>query len=183
MMKPDYLPKLKRVKWSLLLYDLAFSLICAYTVYIVYPSSIDLRATMIYMAIGIFCVFTARLLTGCYRRIWRYAGPMDYLIMVIADFAAGIVYLLLRPLIPKTITVLRATSFVTINLLGAISMRLLYQCIYQHRSLDTPLERACLRLLKVFTGVEFPKNERLHADRRIRIAVVGAGSIGVMLAE
>ena len=183
MMKPEHQTKLKGIKWSLLLYDLAFSIVCAYTVYIVYPSFIDLRATMIYMAIGILCVFTGRLLTNCYRRIWRYAGPPDYLMLVISDTVAGILYLLMRPFIPKTITVLRATSFIAINLIGAISMRLVYQGIYQHRSLDSPLERFCLRMLKLLTGVEFPKNERLHADRRIRIAVVGAGSIGVMLAE
>ena len=115
-----------------------------------------------------------------YRKIWRYAGPMDYISLILADFVATGVIILLRELLVKEVTFMRAFSLVALNLLGCMIIRLVYQYAYQNRSKDAKHEKIMLGLLHL-TGTTFT-DENVNSNR-IKIAIVGAGSVGTMLAE
>ena len=175
-----------RTSWKLILYDLLFYLMVSYFILIIYPSSIEKlgRADQVgYIILCCLCIFVPRLLMGIYRRIWRYAGSLDYLWLAVTDFVGGLILLFARGFMPHHISFVRAVSLVSLDLLVAMCMRLIYQFIYQNRDSGSTLETMLLRLLKFMTGVSFERSSAVNLRRKIKIAIIGAGSVGVMLAE
>lgn len=174
-------------RWKLFLFDLAFYLLVGIFIFIIYPSTIDRLNTteqILYIALGGVCVFVLRFVFHIYKRIWRYAGSSDYLWLVVADFIAGVIFVLLRePIMPTGITFVRAVALICLNLLGAICMRLTYQFAYQNRNQTSKGQRRVLSILQAITGVEFSQDEALPENRKIRVAIIGAGSVGAMLAD
>ena len=174
----------RQIRWMLYLYDTAIFLFCAVFILVIYPSSIDHLMPLwviIHMAVALACVTGFRLIGRVYEQIWRYAGPKEYVQLFMVDALAGILYIFLRKLFPQTITFVRAVSIFSLNLLGCILARQIYQGIYLARTSRSRLARAAQKLLHVFTGVRFTDETRL--DSRIKIAIVGAGSVGAMLAD
>ena len=100
---------------------------------------------------------------------------------MLADAIATIIFTLVRGFIPNTVTFVRGLSLFTINLLGCIVIRMIYQWIYQGRARDSKLEKAALRFLKITTGTSFADERK--SSNRIKIAIIGAGSVGAMLAD
>ena len=173
-------------KWMLVLMDSLCYLAAALLVFVVYPSSINhLNVTdvLLNLALGYVCVMLPRLLMKIYHFIWRYAGSGEYIKLILADAVGTLAFLLTRSLLPKTVTFMRVMSLICLNLLGAIMTRLVYQYIYQMRGSHGRIERIALKLLKWLTGVSFQKETAANPDHRIKIAVIGAGSVGVLLAE
>lgn len=179
--------KQQQTRWKLFLFDLLFYLLTGMFIFIIYPTTIDRLNTaeqVTYILFGAVCVFLLRFLFDTYRKIWRYAGSADYLWLVVADFVGGIAFVLLRHFIsPTKITLVRAVSLICLNLLGAICMRLTYQFAYQSRNSNSRNVRNILKILQLITGVEFSQEEAVAEERKIRIAIIGAGSVGAMLAD
>ena len=100
---------------------------------------------------------------------------------MIADGIATVIFTLVRGFIPNTVTFVRGLSLFTINLLGCIVIRMIYQWIYQGRARDSRLEKFALRFLKLTTGTSFADEKK--SSNRIKIAIIGAGSVGAMLAD
>ena len=152
-----------------------------------YPTNVDILTpveTIVYIVFAAVCIFGVRFGFSIYKRIWRYAGQTDYLWLVIADFIGGLAFVLLRHIISATkITFVRAVSVVCLNLLGAICMRLIYQFAYQNRNHDAKAERRVLRFFQLISGVDFSQGEVTPENRKIRIAIIGAGSVGAMLSD
>ena len=101
--------------------------------------------------------------------------------MLVSDAIACIGFVIIRTIFPHRISAVRAVSLIMMNLLWCIAVRLIYQLIYQKRTSDNWMEKTALRMLHRVTGATFAdeKPER----NRIRIAIIGAGSIGAMLAD
>ncbi len=177
----------QQTRWKLFLFDLIFYLFTALFIFVLYPTTIDVLntvETISYIAFAAVCIFTLRYVFNVYKRIWRYAGSADYLWLVIADFIGGLAFVLLRRFIsPTKVTFVRAVSVVLLNLLGAICMRLTYQFAYQNRNQTSKIQRFVLSVLQFITGVEFAQDDSLPENRKIRIAIIGAGSVGAMLAD
>ena len=174
----------RTIRWELLFFDSLIYLFSALMILVFYPSSLIVLTpwqVVAYTLVGWLCVMAARTAVHLYQRIWRYAGHEDYISLIVADTIATVVFLLVRAFIPNTISFVRAVSMFTINLLGCIVIRLIYQYIYQARAKNTRTEKAALRLLKALTGTSFA-DEKVNVNR-IRIAIVGAGSVGTMLAD
>ncbi len=177
----------QQTRWKLFLFDLLFYSFTCLCIFVLYPTSIDIlntAETITYMVFAAVCIFSLRFLFNIYNRIWRYAGSSDYLWLVVADFFGGVFFMLLREFIsPVKITFVRAISLVLLNLLGAICMRLIYQFAYQNRNQSAKAQRAVLRFFQFISGVEFAQEEATPENRKIRIAIIGAGSVGAMLAD
>lgn len=174
----------RTIRWELLFFDTLVFLISGLIILVFYPSAITVLSPLevcVYMVVGWSLVTASRMLMHLYQRIWRYAGQEDYLALISADAIATVAFLLIRAFIPNTITIMRALALFTSNLLGCIVIRLIYQYIYKSRSKGTKLEKISLRLLKICTGATFA-DEKVNSNR-IRIAIIGAGSVGTMLAE
>lgn len=179
--------KRQQTRWKLFFFDLLFYLFAGLLIFILYPTSIDVLnvvQTITYFVVAAICIFVPRFLFNIYNRIWRYARPSDYLWIVVADTIGGLFFVLLREFIsPIKITFVRAVSMVFLNLLGAICMRLVYQFAYQNRNQESKAHRRILRFLQTITGVEFASEEATPESRKIRVAIIGAGSVGAMLAD
>lgn len=168
-----------------MLYDLILYLLGSIFIIILYPSSVDILDTpmiILHIGAGLFCVYAFRLIFRIYKQIWRYAGPEEYINLIVSDAFACVAFLLMRFLFPVHITFVRSVSLFTLNLLACIAIREAYQWIYQKRNSSDRVENFILTAAKVMPGVTYTKEETISINR-IRIAIIGAGSIGVMLAE
>lgn len=177
----------KQTRWKLFLFDLVFYLFTGLFVFVFYPSSIykmEPIEQICSILLGGVCVFVLRFMFETYKKIWRYVGPVDYLWLVVSDFVGGVIFVVLRHFAaPEKITFVRSVALICLNLLGAICMRLAYQFAYQNRNSNSKITRNILRILQLITGVEFAQEEAVSENRKIRIAIIGAGSIGAMLAD
>ena len=179
--------RMKRTtRWKLLAFDALCYLAAAYPVLFIYPPTVDhisKEAMLMNLVIAFICIVIPRLLLKVYQCIWRYAGSGEYIMLMIADGIGALIFIFGRMLLPKTVTFVRALSLCCINLLGAMMMRMVYQYVYQNRSRQGRLEKLSLKTLKALTGVSFQQEGQVKQDRRIKIAIIGAGSVGVMLCE
>ena len=176
--------KRHKVRWTLVLYDTLLYAISCIFILIIYPSSIDhLNSGLViaHIAIGLVCIFLVRFLFKIYEQIWRYAGPMEYIRLLFSDAIACVVFIMLRLLLPHRITFVRAVALIMMNLLMCIAIRLIYQLIYQKRMSNGRFEKTMLVILKGLTGTTFADEKK--ELNRIKIAIIGAGSVGVKLAD
>lgn len=173
----------------LMLFDLALLIVCDVLMLVVYPSSItplDGASTAAQMVMSAASVMACRGMLGIYKQIWRYGGTTQYMRLLFADALGGIAYLVLMTLLPfGKITALRALTMVALNLLAAIGMRLIYQYMYEYKSQQQPITKVLRKITYALTGI---KVEPVGANgrpvsHRINIAIVGAGRVGVMLAD
>lgn len=179
--------KQQQTRWKLFLFDLFFYLISGLLIFVLYPTGVDIlntTETIAYIVFAAICIFMLRFVFSVYNRIWRYAVPSDYLWLVIADIIGGLIFIVFREFISSVkMTFVRAISMVLLNLLGAICMRLVYQFAYQNRNQSAKVQRIVLRVLQAITGVEFSREEATPENQKIRVAIIGAGSVGAMLAD
>ena len=174
----------KHMRWELMLYDLVAYLLCCVFSFWIYPFT-DARLStgdiFAHIGVGAVCVFVVRLSVGVYRQIWRYANPRTYLMLIFSDALACLAFFIARSfLFDLGVTFVRMIALFELNLLCCMVMRIMYQFLHQtqHQGL---LPRF---LRKVFARVLKSKDEdTVQKDNRIRIAIVGAGRVGVMLAE
>lgn len=177
---------------SLLLYDTLALLLVDLLILVIYPSSVT-KLTLLDIVLQVFvgagCLYACRALWGVYGQIWRYGGTRAYMQLMAADACAGVLYYILnRVLLLQGVTFIRALSIIALNLLCAIAMRMLYQFLYQHASQNSKFGKLMRNVVRVFTGLTIEPMYQYTSDdsvtnRRIRIAIVGAGRVGAMLAE
>ena len=173
-----------KIRWTLLTYDALLYIVSCIFIFIIYPSSIDhltVGQAFYHIAAGFCCIFLSRFFFRIYEQIWRYAGAQEYMRLLFADAIACILFVGARSLMPHRLTFVRAVSLIMMDLLWCIAMRLTYQLIYQKRTSSRWLEKTALILLKALTGTSFADEKPI--TNRIRIAIVGAGSVGTMLAD
>ncbi len=174
----------QKIRWGLVFYDALVYLISALFILVIYPSTINVLTPgqiALYIVVGWISIFSLRMAFHLYKKIWRYAGPMEYMTLIFSDGLATITFILIRSFIPNSLTFVRAMSLMMTSLLGCIMIRFFYQWIYLRRGKRTKLEETFLGLLRIFTGTTFA-DENTNTNR-IRIAIVGAGSVGAMLAD
>lgn len=111
--------------------------------------------------LSLICIFVMRIVFKSYDKIWKDREVKCYIHLLCADFIALIMYTLLVLLLPvEKISFVRMLSFVCINSLGAITLRLLYQ--------NANNCHCC--------------KEQVKEAKKIKIAIVGAGRVGISLA-
>ena len=169
----------------LVVYDTLVYLLVTLFILVIYPSSISPLSpdkVLLHILAGFVILFSSRFIFRVYSQIWRYAGPSEYFRLIVADAAAGAVYLAVDFTLLPHITFVRALSLFALNLLGCMTTRLIYQWIYQRRSMNAAVDRFGRRVLKIATGVSFAQ-EKSEQSHLIRVAIIGAGSIGASLAD
>lgn len=156
------------------------------------PSSVEkfgILPLAVHLLLSYICILAFRSFGGVYKQIWRYSSPFSYIRLIISDFFAGLVYYILVQIMPvEKITFVRAFSLIAFNLLLAVTIRLLYQFFYERANRPGKSSYFLRHLMKFMSGLSFEdKNVQTSADNiaknRIRVAIVGAGQVGVMLAE
>ena len=113
-------------------------------------------------------VLLCRFVFRVYRQVWRYADSRVFLLISMADLAGGALYLTLDSmLLAQHLPLLIAVSAFSVALLVTLASRFLYQ--YLRRRQDGLLPG---------NGVVLPEK-----GKKINVAVVGAGKMGVLLTQ
>ena len=211
-MKDRKQTKVHTGRYTALAYDIPMLAISAFIFLYLSPSE-EFRPRLIFILLQTVlcavCVFSARGIAGVYRQILRYGGSRMYIRLITADLCAGIVYYLIQLLLPPTsirVTFIRAVCIITFNLLEAVASRLLYQYVFEYGSRRLWTLPGFRSLVKFFTGLyledpevrqdwkkilpedaaqkpdRVPAPARAYRERK-RLAIVGAGRIGAMLAK
>lgn len=178
---------LSNTRWLLVLYDFICFSIIEVLLLAFYPSStqqLKPYEVVIHLFTGGICILSCRFVADIYRQIWRYGGMQTYIKLMLSDMAAGVLYVAVERLLPiQHISFIHQLSIVAINLLGAMGMRIVYQYIYQNTNQQSPFQSFLRRISKLLTGATVkPGTENLSAHK-IKIAIVGAGREGALLAE
>ncbi len=125
----------------------------------------DVRAAFLTM---LGAVFAGRLVFQIYLQMWRYATADVYLRIVLADLIGGVLYLAIdRVFFITHLPFQYAVAAVSVGLLMTLSSRFIYQFVRRRPGM--------LKISGGHAAAEPQKN-------KIRVAIVGAGELGVLLA-
>ena len=179
--------KKKKLKmgWQLLAYDAVVFSAVEILLLLMYRGSevITTQGRVIQVLLTAVCLFTCRIIGRIYRQIWRYGGIQCYIRLLMTDGAAFLLNFLLEMLLPvEEITFARLLATASVNLLCALAIRMVYRYAYKCGNTDTPLGRFLNLLLHIFAGKRVSVKKQVEA-RKIKIAIIGAGQVGVSLAE
>lgn len=175
--------KLHNNRWTLVLYDLVVYGLSAALLLGIYGGNdrLSIYGILQQTALALVCIFPIRLIRNIYKQIWRYGGIQCYIRLLYADAIAFIVYFVLELLLPvEKITFARMLSLSSINLLGALAMRMMYRYAYKCSNLETKRGRFLASLLYIFGRMRKGNDKEVQ---KIKIAIIGAGRVGVSFAE
>ena len=174
-------------RWQLIVYDLVIFAFTDLLLLVFYQGQerLPLNSILIHTVIGCVCIFVTRIAGGIYLQIWRYGGIQCYIRLLFTDGVAFLVLfafeMMLRFFTPiKQITFTRLLSISCINLLAALAIRMIYRYCFKCGTADTRMGKFLRWLFQLFTGEKLVATESV---RRIKIAIIGAGRVGVTLAE
>lgn len=179
----------ERNHWSLVIYDLIIMLGLDFVMVAFYvtTSALSWQSVLLHAVVSAACVFAARGIGKIYQQIWRYGGIQCYIRLLLTDAAAFIVELLVEwPLAyllnVKAVSFARLLSLACMNLLAALAMRMMYRYAFKCGREDTRMGHFLRWLLRIFAGEDLV-HRSVEADQKIKIAIIGAGQVGVNLAE
>lgn len=175
--------KKRRVHFALILYDIVIYLAAVLLMLVFYRGNEALSAGGVcrQAAVAFFCIFCTRYFLKVYNQIWRYGGIQCYIRLMCADAVGFWLYVLLEILLlPEKLTFARMLCLVCLNLLGSLAIRMGYRYAYKCGEQETLKGRLLSRLLYLVAGIE-PQNEK--EAQKIKVAIIGAGSVGVALAD
>lgn len=179
----------KSNRWPLVIYDLVIMLALDLLMVLFYVTTkaLSWQSVVLHGIVSAVCVFTARYLGKIYQQIWRYGGIQCYIRLLVTDAAAFVAELMVEwslahALGVQAVSFARLLSLACMNLLAALAMRMVYRYAFKCGKEDTRQGKFLRFLLKVFAGEELP-HETEETERKIKIAIIGAGRVGVNLAE
>ncbi len=177
--------KFKNVRWLLVLYDIIILMAVDLVLLVFYKGITDLTTVGVLQqsALTFVCVFSARFVGSVYRQIWRYGGIQCYIRLLFVDGFAFLVNLFLENVLPiERVAFSRLLAVACMNLLGALTIRMMYRYAYKCGISTMKYGKLFKILLRIFAG------ERINCrtddePHKIKIAIIGAGRVGVALAE
>ncbi len=178
---------------GILLCDAVILLLLEILILVLHPSSLvalSAGGIALQILLAMTCIFGMRFAFRLYNNVWRYGSSSLYLRMILIDAVAGGLYFTLQKLcFDDQLTFIRALSVVALNLLGTLASRLVYQFLYEFSSRNSPAANIIRKMLSKVIGLNIePVRRKVNEDarpasRKINVAIVGAGRIGVMLAD
>ena len=171
------------IRWNLVLYDFIALVVTAFLILDVASggrATIGINRIVNHTVLFALIVFFFRFVFQIYSLVWRYGGIQSYVKLMIADFFAfGVYFLIARILHMSEMLQVRMLAFVLADLVMVLWMRMLYRYAYKYGNRDTFIGKCLLLLLHIFTHVDVKTAGRA---KKIKVAILGAGHIGVGLA-
>ena len=172
-------------RWLLALYDLLLLFMADVVLLVLYRGMEGLEPVDIVVQ-GITaaaCIFFMRWFWKVYSQVWRYGGIQSYIRLLVSDGCAFLLYYLVEQFLPvRHISFARVLCISCLSLLGSLTIRMVYRYAYKCCDRNTVLGRILNVIVRMFAGnrIELDNNEQTN---QIRVAIVGAGKVGVSLAE
>lgn len=176
--------KNNRLRVPLVFYDLIIFMFADLVLFVLYQGggNLSIRGMLMQSLLAFFFIFGCRFVGKIYRQIWRYGGIQCYIRLLMADFVAGLLYMVIEQMLPiQHISFAKLLAFVCVNTLGSLAIRMVYRYAYKCGNQDDWIGKILRFLLRVFGGGV--TTEADPNSRKIKIAIIGAGSVGVTLAE
>ena len=173
-----------RIRWQLMFYDVVIYAIVLTFILTTYGLAGSTKEEFLLGAGGaLLALLLCRTVGKVYSMIIRYGGVHVYMRLFATDLIALFFYFPLKyGLHLEHLTSQRWLIIIMLNLLGAVGMRLMYRYCYRF-GVRRDGKGAFLRwLLLLFAGSNVMK-ERRNENKRIRIAILGAGRLGAVLAD
>ena len=173
-------------RWKLAAYDLFVCLIVEIAFLLVYrgsPDELNDTDILIHMLLATVSIFGMRIVWKVYNQVWRYGGIQSYIRLLVADGCAAVLYSVAQKLLPiGHATILRSLSISCMCLLVSLAMRMVYRYAYKCCRKDSTLGKILGPLIRIFAGESIQLGAG-EVSNKIRVAIVGAGRVGVALAE
>ncbi len=172
------------IRWQLVAYDAFILAVVEVLLMLFYKKEqLSLPAVIVQSAVTLFCITGVRIIGGIYHQIWRYGGIQCYIRLLCTDGIAFIVNLVVEEFLPiDHIAADRMLAIICMNLLGCLAIRMFYRYAYKCGNTKTFIGRMMLFALRIFAGKKI-ENEISDARLKINVAIIGAGRVGVALAE
>ncbi len=176
--------KKKNIRWQLVAYDIILFLCIEFLLLVLYKNDpLSPEGVAIQTCISLICILTARYIGRIYKQIWRYGGIQCYIRLLLVDGCAFIANYIIQRILPiEHISLAHLLSISALNLLCTLAMRMMYRYTYKCANTITPYGKVLNILLLIFSG-EKSKNSTADDPQKIKIAIIGAGRVGVSLAE
>ncbi len=167
-------------------YDLVMLAIVSVLLLVFYPSSyypITRVEALMHYLLAAACMLGCRAIGDSYNNVWRYGGNNLYVNLICYDALAGAIYYVIQKVLPlRDVEFLRAVTLFALNLLGDILMRQIYQYLYDANSRGSRAADFLRVVTQKLTGIQVEPEDKAKRDRRINIAIIGAGRVGAGLA-
>ena len=171
------------IRWALIVYDIIIFGVIDIGLLIWFRGDdlLLLNEFLLQTALAGGAVFVCRMIGKIYEQIWRYGGIQCYIRLLFTDAAAFLVYFILSVILDaRDITFARMLALISMNLLASLAIRMFYRYAYKCGNQETLQGRFLNLLLRIFAGMEV---EKTNDNQKIKVAIIGAGRIGVSLAE
>ncbi len=182
------LKQILNIRWTLSVYDTVIyvATFCLIFIFNGKVKTMGTRDIIINFCAGYLCVFLCRLFGKIYNQIWRYGGIQSYMKLLITDFISACIFIFFEYVLcgvfnftPLAISMLIA--ILTLNTLAVLGMRMAYRYCFKYGNELNANGKIMRALLRIFAlGVNVKKDDDSH---KIYVAIVGAGNVGVSLAE
>lgn len=175
--------KKSNTRWPLVVYDVIVYIIASILLLWIYGGNGNLTnpGSFQLSILGFVCIFICRRIGNIYGQIWRYGGIQGYIRLIFSDAIAFILLIILQATLSiERMSFDRALSLVCVNLLGAISIRMIYRYAYLYSNNETSKGKFLSKLLYSFSGLTVGTNKEVQ---KIKIAIIGAGRVGASFAE
>ena len=175
--------KIAPFRWQLLFYDIGVIIVAYLFVFGVLrgQQGLSLDCMLFNFTTFVICIFTSRFLGRVYSQILRYGGIQVYMRLMFFDGIGFVAYFIITRLAPfENIPLMRMVAFVSLSLLGSLLIRMVYRYAFKTGTTKTAKGRFLLWLLRVFAGM---KSENKDEKKKINVAILGAGNIGVSLVQ
>ena len=173
-----------RIRWQLMFYDVViYAIVITFIVTTYGLAGSSLQEFTVGATAALLCLLLCRTVGKVYSMIIRYGGVHVYMRLFATDLIALCFYWPLKyGLDLEHMTSQRWLIIMLLNLLGAVGMRLMYRYCYRFGVRRTRKGDFLRFLLLLFAGDNVIK-ERRNENKRIRIAILGAGRLGAVLAD
>lgn len=183
-MSVNLMEKKLKIRWQLMFYDIVIYLcVVAFMISLYGTRMKSTSELLITIAATLFCLLLCRVVGKVYSMIIRYGGVHVYMRLFATDITALLFYFLLKYLCGlHNLESQNWLLIIMLNLLGAVGMRLMYRYCYRFGVRKNKRGEVLRWLLVLFAGETVIK-ERRNENKRIRVAVLGAGRLGAVLAD
>ena len=183
-MSIDLMEKKLRIRWQLMFYDIVIYLFVVAFMLSTYGTRIKtLSELLVTIVATLLCLLFCRVVGKVYSMIIRYGGVHVYMRLFATDITALLFYFPLKYLCGlHNLESQNWLLIIMLNLLGAVGMRLMYRYCYRFGVRKNKRGEVLRWLLVLFAGETVIK-ERRNENKRIRVAILGAGRLGAVLAD
>ena len=173
-----------KIRWQLMFYDaVIYFAVIVFIVSAYGQEASTASESLVAILMTLLCLLVCRTVGGVYSMIIRYGGVHVYMRLFATDLVALLGYFPVKyGLQLEEMTSQRWLIIILLNLLGAVGMRLMYRYCYRFGVRRTRKGEFLRWMLLLFAGDNVIK-ERRNEHKRIRIAILGAGRLGAVLAD